>query len=61
MAIVTVTRFLKQLRDEAPAWLNETWTASKRHGTDKLTMGQINAEVSAVRRERGKKTNHSTR
>src|SRR6266852_4981059 len=49
-------RFLKQLREQAPTWLKETWVASKRNGTDKLTMRQINAEVSAVRRRRAKKT-----
>ena len=49
-------RFLKQLRDQAPASLKETWADSKRRGTDKLTMAQINAEVSAVRR-RAQKTN----
>src|SRR5437016_5085391 len=45
-------RFFKQLRHEAPDWLKETWAASKRRGTDKLTMRQINAEISAARRER---------
>jgi AbrB family looped-hinge helix DNA binding protein len=53
-------RFFKQLRDEAPAWLKETWAASKRRGTDRVTTRQINAEISAVRRERDRKTN-STR
>jgi hypothetical protein len=48
-------RFLKQLRDEAPAWLKETWASSKRRGTDKLTMREIDAEIAAVRRERAKK------
>src|ERR1035438_6389429 len=45
-------RFLKQLRDKAPAWLKETWAASKRHGTDKLTMRQIDAEIAARSEER---------
>ena len=44
-------QFLKQLRAEAPAWLKETWAASKRRGTDKITMREIDAEISAVRRE----------
>src|SRR5438105_1714584 len=35
-------QFFKQLRQQAPEWLKETWTASKRRGTDKLTMRQIN-------------------
>jgi AbrB family looped-hinge helix DNA binding protein len=54
-------RFFKQLRDEAPAWLKETWAASKRRGTDKLTMHEINAEISAVRRRPIKKTTQTTR
>lgn len=54
-------RFLKQLRGEAPAWLKEMWAASKRNGTDKLTMRQIDAEIAAVRRARTKKTNHPAR
>src|ERR1022692_2312675 len=48
-------RFFKQLREQAPNWLKETWTASSRRGTDKLTTRQINAENSAVRRRRAKK------
>ena len=48
-------RFLKQLRDEAPVWLKESWAATKRHGTDKLTMREIDAEIAAVRRERVRK------
>jgi AbrB family looped-hinge helix DNA binding protein len=47
-------RFFKKLSEQAPAWLKETWTASKRHGTDKLTMRQIDTEVAAVRRRSGK-------
>ena len=54
-------RFLKQLRGEAPTWLKEMWAASKRNGTDKLTMRQIDAEVAAVRRARVKKTDHPAR
>jgi AbrB family looped-hinge helix DNA binding protein len=42
--------FFKKLSDRAPAWLKGTWAASKRRGTDKLTMRQIDAEVAAVRR-----------
>src|ERR1017187_3885278 len=48
-------RFFKQLCEQAPNWLKETWTASSRRGTDKLTTRQINAEISAVRRRRAKK------
>jgi hypothetical protein len=47
-------RFLKQLRDEAPAWLKETWAASKRRGTNKITLREIDAEIATMRRERAK-------
>lgn len=45
-----------QLRNEAPTWLRELWAVSKRNGTDKLTMRQINAEISIVRRELARRT-----
>ena len=54
-------RFFKKLREDAPAWLKETWAASKRSGTDKLTMREINAEIAAVRRARTKKINQPAR
>jgi AbrB family looped-hinge helix DNA binding protein len=54
-------RFLKKLREDAPAWLKETWAASKRRGTDKLTMREIDAEIAAVRRARTKKINQPAR
>lgn len=47
-------RFFRRLREEAPVWLKETWSGSKRRGTDKITTRQIDAEVSAVRRRSGK-------
>ena len=47
-------RFFKKLSEQAPGWLKDTWAASKRNGTDKLTMKQIGAEVAAVRRRAGK-------
>jgi|HubBroStandDraft_4_1064222.scaffolds.fasta_scaffold232206_3 hypothetical protein len=45
-----------ELRDEAPTWLKKLWATSKTNGTDKLTMREINAEISIVRRRRAKKT-----
>lgn len=54
-------RFFKRLRDEAPAWLKETWAASKRRGTGKLSMREIDAEISAARRGGTKKTNQRAR
>jgi hypothetical protein len=52
---------LKRLRAEAPAWLKQTWAASRRNATDKLTLRQIDAEVAAVRRGRGKKAGNPAR
>ena len=43
-------RFFEKLREEAPAWLKETWAASKRAGTDRMTMREIDSEIAAVRR-----------
>lgn len=37
-----------------PPVLVETWTDAKRNGTDRMTMRQINAEISAYRKERVK-------
>jgi len=48
-------RFFKQLRAEAPASLRAVWTASKRNGTDKITIRDIDKEVSLVRRGRARK------
>jgi len=42
----------------APKWLKEMWEISKKNGTDKMTMDEIDAiiaEVRAERREREKK------
>ena len=36
----------------APDWLNESWTAAEKAGLDKMTMEEIDAIVSDVRRER---------
>jgi hypothetical protein len=44
-----------QLRDKAPTWLKKLWATSKKNGTDKLTMRQINTEISIVRRRRARK------
>jgi AbrB family looped-hinge helix DNA binding protein len=54
-------RFFKELRAEAPASLKDVWAASKRHGTGKLAMREIDAEVSAVRRGRTPKTRQRAR
>ena len=35
----------------APVWLKEIWAESRRKGTDKITIRQINAEIAAYRKE----------
>ena len=52
-------RFFRKLRDEAPDFLKKAWALSKKNDTDKLTMREIDAEVTAVRR--AKKASHPTR
>jgi len=43
----------------APHWLKAIQDASKRRGTDKLTMRQIDAEIAAARREGRAKSKRS--
>lgn len=43
-------RLLKQLREEAPDWLQRLWAASKQAGLDTMTMREINTEIAAARR-----------
>jgi len=38
----------------APKWLENSWRASKKNSTDKLTMREIDAEIKASRRARAK-------
>jgi AbrB family looped-hinge helix DNA binding protein len=45
-------RFFTQLRADAPKWLREMWTASKRRGTGKLSKSRIDNTVAAARRQR---------
>jgi len=45
----------------APQWLKTIQTTSKRRGTSKLTMRQINAEIAAARREQNRKTKRQAR
>ncbi|HEY3456668.1 MAG TPA: type II toxin-antitoxin system Phd/YefM family antitoxin [Bryobacteraceae bacterium] len=39
----------------APQWLADVQAASKRRGTNRLTMRQIDAEIAATRRDQKKK------
>jgi hypothetical protein len=43
--------FLKELRDSAPESLKRMWAESKRNGTDKLSLREINAIIAEVRAE----------
>jgi hypothetical protein len=43
---------LSRLRAEAPASLEAMWTDSRRHGTGKMTMREIDALIAEVRAER---------
>lgn len=45
----------------APGWLKQIQDASKRRGTNKLTMRQITAEIAAARREQRKTSKRSPR
>lgn len=54
-------RFFKQLRADAPASLKAVWAASERNGTDKMTMREIDAEISRARRARTRKTPKAAR
>jgi len=45
----------------APQWLKTIQTAAKRRGTNKLTMREINAEITAARKEQSRRTKRSTR
>ena len=39
----------------SPRWLEQIWAESKRKGTDKLTVRQIDAEIGAYRRQQHQK------
>jgi hypothetical protein len=47
--------FLKEPRDSAPESLKRMWAASKRKGTDKISLREINAEIAASRKEERQK------
>jgi prevent-host-death family protein len=44
----------------APKWLKDIQAASKRRGTNKLTMRQIDSVIAEVRREQRKKNTNRT-
>ena len=51
--IMSVNDYIKTIAPP-PKVLQEIWADSKRKGTDKLTMREINAEIAAYRREKRK-------
>ena len=51
VVIMSISDFVKTVAP-IPAWLEKSWTSAKRHGLDKLSMSQIDAEIAATRQER---------
>ena len=52
--ILSVRDYVKAFAPPAD-WLEKSWGSAKRHGLDKLTMKEIDAEIAASRRERRKR------
>lgn len=51
--ILSVTDYVKTFAPP-PDWLEKSWDSAKRHGLDKLTTKEIDAEIAAARRDRRK-------
>lgn len=51
--ILSVTDYVKTFAPP-PDWLEKSWDSAKRHGLDKLTTKEIDAEIAATRRDRRK-------
>jgi hypothetical protein len=49
--ILSVTDYVKTFAPP-PDWLEKSWESAKRHGLDKLTMQDVDAEIAASRRGR---------
>src|SRR5437868_5875568 len=49
--ILSVTDYVKTFAPP-PDWLSKSWENAKRHGLDKLTTKEIDAEIAASRRNR---------
>ena len=56
--ILSVVDFVRTLAPP-PDWLKDIQDDAKRKGLDKLTMAEIDAEISAVRRERRERQQQS--
>lgn len=53
--ILSVSDYVKTFAPP-PDWLEKSWASAKRHGLDKLSMKEIDAEIAASRRgRRGRK------
>ncbi len=51
VVILSVEDYLESVT-AAPAWLRQAWKSAKKRGLHKLTMEEIDAEVSAYRKEK---------
>jgi prevent-host-death family protein len=51
VVILSVEDYLESV-STAPDWLKQAWVDAKEKGLDKLTMGEINAEIDMHRREK---------
>lgn len=54
VVIMSIQDYIKTMAPP-PQWLETFWVESKRKGTDKLTMGEINREIAVVRRQQRRK------
>ena len=51
VVIMSVQDFIRTVAPP-PDWLQNAWTSAKRSGLDTMTLDEINAEISAARREK---------
>jgi prevent-host-death family protein len=51
--ILSVSDYVKTFAPP-PDWLEKSWDSAKRHGLDKLTTQDIDAEIASARRDRRK-------
>jgi prevent-host-death family protein len=51
VVIMSVADFIRTVSPPAD-WLQQAWASAKRRGLDTLTLDEINAEISAHRREK---------
>ena len=51
VVIMSVQDFIRTVAPP-PDWLQKAWASAKRNGLDAMTLDEINAEISASRREK---------